>query len=135
MRTRAAVASLGLAAVLGLGLGVAHASSLTVASGGATTATAEACSTATVSVAKTGAALGGFLGYTGVRLTVPTACAGTDLSLTVYSTSDGSIERQVTVADVSSGTLSLSTGSYGVLFAWGSAIALTFDGWSVPATF
>ena len=138
MRARVVVAA-GLAAVLILGLGSAQASSLDVAGGSLTTQTSQACSPGTLAVTGSPATWAGLLfGYTGVTLTVPAACAGTDLSVTVYATTAGAVQATASRANVSAGTVTLTTSAtYG---GWlttrpASSVAVTFDGWSVPASF
>ncbi len=135
MRARA-VAVAGLVAVLGLSVGAAHASTLEVTPGTVTTHTAQACSPGTVMVDETGGFLGWLFGWTGVQLTVPAACAGADLDLTIYTTSGGAVQATATVADVTPGTLAVTTSAtYGGLLRPAASIAVTFDGWSVPASF
>ncbi len=128
-----------LAAVLALGVGVAHASTLTVGAPTFDARSAGPCSTSAVALSpQPGDFFSWLFGYSQVRLTVPAACAGTTLSVTVYAASGGAVLATASAGDVSAGTLTLTTSAtYGGVLTGRPAYsgALTFDGWSVPATF
>lgn len=139
MRAPRAAALGTLAAVLALGAGVAHASTLTVGASTLDVRTAGPCSASAVTLtAQPGDVLSWLFGYTQVRLTVPAACAGTTLSVTVYATSGGAVLATASATNVRAGTVTLTTSAtYGGLLAGRPAYsgAVTFDGWSVPASF
>lgn len=138
MSARVAVAA-GLTAVLGVGLGVAHASALDVAAGSPSVTTAQACSSGMLTLSRLpNNWLSWLFGYTQVGLTVPASCAGTDLSVTVYSTQDGTALATASASHVAVGSITLTTSAtYGGVFGNPAPYSgtLTFDGWSVPATF
>ncbi len=77
----------GLALCGSLGAGVAHASGLAVGTSQLSASTTQACSTSALTVTKTAPVVLGLFGYGGVQLTVPSACAGAAVSVTVYATS------------------------------------------------
>lgn len=134
MRTRGGIAA-ALAGTLALGVGVAHASSLSVQTDSLHASTAQACTTAAITVTETPTGFWNALfGYTGVRFTLPAACDGVDVHVTVYSTSTGAVQAVAAAADVPAGMVNLTaSATYGGLFNPAYGVALTLDGWSVPA--
>jgi hypothetical protein len=138
MNARVVVAA-GLTAVLGVGIGVAHASTLGVAGSGPSVTTAQACTAGTVALSAQPGGLWSLLfGYTEVGLTVPAACAGADLSVTIYATQGGAALASASASGVAAGAITLTTSAtYGGVLTGRPAYSgtLTFDGWSVPATF
>ena len=139
MRAARAAGVGALAAVVSLGVGIAHASTLTVGASTLDVRSAGPCSTSTVALSpQPGDFFSWLFGYTQVRLTVPAACAGTALSVTVHATSGGAALATASADDVPAGTLTGSTwAAYGGVLTGRPAYsgAVTFDGWSVPASF
>lgn len=128
-----------LAAACAWGAGVAHASTLTVDGVGVPVRAAGPCSTSALTLSpRPNDFISWLFGYTQVQLTVPPACAGTAVGVTIYATSGGAALATASAANVSAGTLTLSTSAtYGGVFGGRPAYsgAVTFDGWSVPASF
>lgn len=139
MRARRGVALGALTAALALGLGVAHASTLPVGGSAVHVRATGACSTGTVTLSeRPNDIISWLFGYTQVQLDVPAACAGTTVSVTIYATSGGSALATANATAVPAGTLTLTTSAtYGGLLGGRPAYsgAVTFDGWSVPASF
>ncbi len=137
-RTLAVLAAAVLSLIIGASVGPANASDLGVDGPQAHTSTAHACSTATISVTQTPTGIvGWFWGYDGIRFTVPANCAGHDLDVTVYATSGGAVLGHAHVNDVPAGTFSttFSGAAFNGLLGTPAAVATTFDGWQVPASF
>ena len=139
MRAARAAGVGALAAALALGAGLAQASTLTVGASTLDLRSAGPCSTSTVALSpQPGDFISWLFGYTQVRLTVPAACAGTSLSVTIHATSGGAALATASADDVPAGTLTLTTSAtYGGVLTGRPAYsgAVTFDGWSVPASF
>lgn len=137
MRTRVLAAC--ALATLGLGAGVAHASSLPVTSGPVSAAVVQGCSSATITVDESpGGIWSALFGYSAVRLTVPTSCAGAALHVTVYAASGGAALATASATGVPAGSITLGTSAvYGGLLTGNPpySVALTMDGWAVPAAF
>jgi hypothetical protein len=139
VRVRRAAVLGALAVLLATGLGAAHASTLTVDGSALQVRTAGACSAATVGLsARPNDFLSWLFGYTQVQVDVPTGCAGTAVSVTIYATSGGAVLATASATDVAAGTVTLTTSAtYGGVLGGRPAYsgAVTFDGWSVPASF
>ena len=132
---RAAALGIALLVVPALGVGMAHASALGVDPDPLTARTVGACSTAPLGVEEAPSGLlNAILGYTAVRLTIPAPCAGSDLAVTIHG--GGAVQATAAAPAVAAGPLTLtSSATYGGLFRPAYAVAVTFDGWSVPASF
>jgi hypothetical protein len=140
MRFRTLSAALVAAACLDIGMSLttANASELSLDGPQVYAETIHGCTSDQIVVTQTPENLGGWIfGYRGVQLTVPASCAGSDLDLTIYRTSGGSAVATIHVDDVPAGSLSrsFSGGAINGLFGTPASVALTFDGWAVPATF
>ncbi len=126
----------GIAVLVVLGLGTASASALPVASARLGTVSAQACTPSTIAATATDPVLLGILGYASIELTVPAACAGSKLSLTVYAAAGGGVLASASASAVAVGTQRVSTSTaFGGWFQPAPALVATFDGWSVPISF
>jgi hypothetical protein len=118
------------------GLSVASAARLDVGSASVSVAQARPCTTAIVQATRTKPVLWGLGGYEAVSLAIPAECQGSDrvVDVTVFRTLDGAAVARATTTGLTATTALDMSATYGWIFS-SHTIAITIDGWSVPARF
>lgn len=126
---RRVVAAIGLLLVVA-GLSSAHAATLPLSEGSLTAFTSTRC-VETVDPSPADPVLFGLFGFESVRLTVPAACAGKQVHVTVHR-ANGNVRTTGTRTPAGPGAVTVPTGRFGGLFDNDYAFAVTVDGWYVP---
>ncbi len=131
MRRLGAAAALAVALVACLVVG--NAASLPVTAGTMTARTATACASS-VALTRSDPVVFGLFGYGSVTVTVPPACVGLRLDVTVVRSWNGGTIATGGTAALGSGTVRVPlSATYGGILGDAYAFALTINGWSVDA--
>lgn len=135
-RLRSVAVAAVLACLAVAALSVASAARLEVGSASLSVTQARPCTTSTVRATRTEPVAWGIGGYEAVSLAIPAECRGNDraVDVTVFRTQDGVAVAHATATGLTATTALSMSSTYGWIFS-SHTIAITIDGWHVPARF